>query len=106
MKTAKQVAEKVTDKNKHNRQYPVGKAQQTILDALNITNCNGHSHAQQIFDELGIVVSSKRVGRKSVPVVEKATIGGGFNAYGEGEESYTPSIGIDLSAISEWMMDN
>ena len=103
MKSAKDVASQVEDKFKNDRQYPVGKAQQTILNALGISKCNGHSHAQQIFDALGVSVGNKRVGRKSVPVVTKNTVGGGFNAYGEGEESFTPANDIDMSAISEWM---
>ena len=50
------------------KDYPVGKAQQQVLDALGI-NASGHQDAQSKFDELGIVVASKRQGRKSVPVV-------------------------------------
>ena len=105
MKSAKEVASKVVDRYANKRQYPVGKAQGDVLAALGIDEktLNGHSHAQQIFDELGIVVGSKRVGRSSVPVVRITTVGGGFNAYGEGEESYTPSKNIDLSAIEQWI---
>lgn len=103
MKTASQVANQVVDRHQHSRQYPVGKAQQVILDALNIRNCNGHSHAQQIFDELGIVVSSKRVGRKSVPVVSKTGAGSQRTAYGDYDVWNSPADDIDLSAISEWM---
>jgi hypothetical protein len=102
-KSAKEIASKVVDRNQHNRQYPVGKAQQEVLNALGISKCNGHSHAQQIFDELGITVSSKREGRKSVPVVSKIGAGGGWNIGGDGEGWDAPSTGIDLSAIEKWM---
>ena len=104
MKQANDIAKKVVDKFENTKQYPVGKAQQQVIDALGITvKVNGHSHAQQIFDEIGISVSSKRNGRTSVPVVSKTSIGGGFNAYGEGEESFSLSNRVDLSSISQWM---
>ncbi len=104
MKTAQQIAEHITDKHQHDRQYPVGKAQQMVLDALNITvKVNGHRHAQQIFDELGITVSSKRVGRASVPVVIVNTGGSGRHAYGDYDVWDAPSAGIDLSAVAQWV---
>lgn len=101
MKTAKEVAQTV--KCQFDKGYPVGKAQQIILDALNIKNAQNHNHAQDIFDAIGIEVSSKRQGRKSVPVVSITSVGGGFNAYGEGEAAYTPSRDIDLSAIAQYI---
>lgn len=103
MKTAQQVAEQVDDKYKFQRQTPVGKAQQQVLDALGITlKLNGGSHANQIFDALGIVVSSRREGRSSVPVVQQLSVGG-FMFNGEGTEDYNLSDGIDLGAIAQWM---
>ena len=50
-------------------QYPVGKAQQTVLDVLEITYAKNSTHADAIFDALQIVVSPMRVGWKSVPCV-------------------------------------
>ena len=103
MKSAKEIASQVVDKYQHERQYPVGKAQQQVLSALGIAKCNGHSHAQQIFDALGIVVSSRREGRSSVPVVTKVGAGGGWNIGGDADGWDAPSKGIDLSAIEKWM---
>lgn len=48
------------------RDYPTGKVQQMVLDALNLT-ASGHGDANRIFDDLGLVVASKREGRRSIP---------------------------------------
>ena len=86
------------------RDYPVGKAQQIVLDALGIT-ATGHSDATQKFDDLGIAVSSKRQGRKSVPVVSEKgegsqrNYGGDFDTWDSGASKAT------LSKLSEWMED-
>lgn len=105
MNKLQQVARKVSDPAKvweTRRQYPVGSAQQEVLSALGLT-ANNSGHAAAIFTELGIVVGSRRDGRKSVPVVTKTEIGGGFNFGGDGDGGYTPSDGLDLSAISQWI---
>lgn len=84
------------------RDYPVGKAQQMVLDALNIT-ATGHGDADRIFRDLGLAVSSKRQGRKSVPVITvKDRFGGGFNASGEGVE-FRQYPNADFSSISKWV---
>ena len=103
MKSAQEIASQVIDKNQHNRQYPVGKAQQEVLNALGIRKCNGSSHAEQIFNALGITVSSRREGRKSVPAVSKIAAGGGWNIGGDADGWDAPSAGIDLGAIEKWM---
>lgn len=105
MNKLQQIASKATDparKWETRHQSPVGKAQQEVLNALGLT-ANNHGHANNIFAEIGIVVSSRRDGRKSVPVVTKSYTGGGFNAYGEGEESFSNADGLDFSVISQWM---
>lgn len=102
MQTAKSVAEKVQDKYRYQRQYPVGKAQQAVLSALGIT-ASGASHAEQIFEVLGITVSTKRVGRQSVPVVKRTGGGSARTSYGDYDVWDSPSEGIDLSAIKKWM---
>jgi hypothetical protein len=84
-----------------NRSYPVGSAQQKVLDALGLTAAD-HSEASRIFENLGITVSSRREGRASVPVVREVFTGGGFNAYGEGEEVFGGAK-VDLSKVSQWM---
>lgn len=67
------------------KEFPVGVAQQKVLDALGET-ASDWGQAERIFDEYGITVRAKRVGRISVPVVTlHPRSGGGFNEHGEGE---------------------
>ena len=82
--------------------YPVGKAQQMVLDALGL-KAGDFSEANQVFESLGITVTSKREGRSSVPVVIiKDRFGGGFNAEYEGV-SYRKYQDCDFSAIEQWI---
>jgi hypothetical protein len=84
--------------------YPVGKAQQMVLDALGL-HASDFSEAEQVFESIGISVSSKRVGRSSIPVVSmKETTGGGWNAGGDGESYEISYKEADLSKLSEWMV--
>jgi len=84
------------------RNYPIGKAQQMVLDALGL-KANDFSEAEKIFKELGIAVGSKRQGRSSVPVVTvKDRFGGGFNAAREGV-IYREHQDHDFSAIEQWI---
>lgn len=86
-----------------NRDYPTGAAQDVILKALNLT-ANGFSDAERIFAEIGIAVSSKRVGRSSVPVVTRLeTHGGGWNAGGDADGYKISYKDVDLSAIAQYM---
>jgi len=84
------------------RDYPVGKAQQMVLDTLNIA-ATGHGDAEEIFKSLGLVVGSKRKGRKSVPVI---TIldrdSGAMNTSGEGV-TWQQYPDADFSNIQEWV---
>lgn len=67
------------------KEFPVGVAQQKVLDALG-EKASDWGQAERIFDEYGITVKAKRVGHVSVPVVTiKPRFGGGFNQDGEGE---------------------
>jgi len=85
------------------QQYPVGKAHETVLKALGIS-ANSNGHAEAIFTALGISVSSKRVGRSSVPlVVQLETVGGGWNPGGDGDSWTISQPNVDLSALAEWM---
>ena len=87
------------------REYPVGKAQQMVLDALNMTAAN-HREAEHLFESLGIVVASKRQGRTSVPAITiKSRQIGGFDASGDGW-SDTKYAAIDTSAIEQWIIDD
>jgi len=82
--------------------YPVGKAQQMVLDALGLT-AKDFSEASKIFEDLGISVGSKRQGRSSVPVVTvEDRFSGGFSAAGDGFE-YRKHQDHDFSAIEQWI---
>lgn len=84
------------------RDYPVGKAQQMVLDALNLT-ASGSSDANRIFESLGLIVASKREGRKSVPsitVLDRE--GGAFNIDGEGE-TWQQYPDADFTNIQQWI---
>lgn len=84
------------------RAYPLSKTQSTVLNALNITAGN-FNRAEQIFSELGLVVASRRQGRKTIPVITVLDRqGGAFNASGEGE-IFTKYPNIDTSAIEQWI---
>jgi len=82
---------------------PVGKAQQTVLDALG-KKADTWQEACSIFEKAGITVGAKRVGRNSVPVVAHArgSIGGAFNEHGEGE-SWDLSQSDVIDIVKQWM---
>lgn len=80
---------------------PVGVAQKKVLDALGIT-ANDWLDANKKFDEIGIMVGSKRVGNSSEPVITvKETDFGGWNPGGDGE-SFSTEL-PDLSAVKQWI---
>jgi hypothetical protein len=89
-----------------NSKTPPGKAQQIILEALQIT-ADSFGHANAIFYKIGITVLATRQGRHSVPVVRiNREIGAARNEGGDFDEwDYSNANGLDLSAISEWMAD-
>jgi len=73
-----------------------------VLDALNLT-ASGHGDANRIFDDLGLVVASKREGRRSVPsitVLDRDS--GAFNASGEGV-TWQQYPDADFSNIQQWV---
>ena len=83
--------------------YPTSKTQEKVLTALGLT-ANDFTDAERIFSEIGISVSSKRVGRSTEPVISRlAAYGGGWNAGGDGESYEISYKQIDLSLISQWM---
>ena len=84
------------------KDYPVSKTQKMVLEALNMAVPETHREATEVLKEIGLVVSSKRQGRSTVPVVRHAYYGGGFNAYGEGEEEFCVT-NIDTTPIEKWM---
>lgn len=86
------------------RSYPVGKAQQMVLDALGLT-AKDFADAEAQFEALGIVVSPRREGRTSVPAVTvRPRFGGAFTAGGDGVE-YREYDEHDFSAIEQWIED-
>lgn len=86
------------------KHYPVGKAQQTILDALDL-EAETFIEAEAVFKEHGLSVVPVRRGRRSVPEVRQLeTTGGGFNN-GEGETWDIDFKKIDVQKIAEWMVE-
>lgn len=83
--------------------YPVGKTQRMVLNALGLT-ATDFSDAERIFDDLGLVVASKRQGRSVVPVIRRKATRISWNSDGEGE-AYQQPVTADLSKISQWMED-
>lgn len=87
--------------------YPTGKAQQKVADALGI-KVENYTDANEKFAALGLEVSHKRVGRKSVPVVRNIGLGGGLTMWGEGDDIVIKGAKkstLDLTNISQWMED-
>jgi len=84
-------------------EYPVGKAQSMVLKALGKSAAT-FVEAERIFEELGLVVTSKRQGRETVPVVTvKDRLGGGMTEYGEGE-TYEAYPEFDTTPIAQWIV--
>ena len=82
--------------------YAVGKAQKIILEALNLS-AETYKEAVDVFAKYGLSVSSKREGRKSVPVVRKLdTYESGFHD-GDGYCEEIPYEKIDLLPIFQFM---
>ena len=85
------------------KDYPVGKAQQIILDALGL-EASSFQEADEIFEKHGLAVIAVRQGRRSVPQVKRLPrFGGGFNIHGEGEAWENEYKPVELSKISEYL---
>jgi hypothetical protein len=87
------------------KHYPVGKAQQIVLDALDLS-ADSFGEADKIFAEYGLMVIAKRQGRKSVPEVYllDATIGG-WTPGGDGTAQDVKYKEIDFNLIKEWIKE-
>ena len=82
------------------KDYPVGAAQKKVLEALGMS-ASGFADAERIFDEIGIVVASKR---GTPQVSRKATSGGGWNPGMEDGDSYEIKFReVDLTPLAQWM---
>lgn len=103
-KTIKQIAKETPVPDTYFRPYPTKVYQEKVLDALGISAENSN-HADKIFENIGIEVGYKRVGRTTEPVVSIATtVYGGWTDYGDYDGgSHTNYKGHDLSKISQWM---
>ena len=85
--------------------FPVGKTQKIVLDALGITGVAWFGQAEQKFEDLGIIVTSKRVGRGVEPrITVKSRMVGGFTEDGDGD-SWREYADVDLSAVQQWIIN-
>jgi len=84
-------------------EYPVGKAQQIILNALSL-QAKTYAEAEQLFAARGLAISSVREGRTNRPVVEVLSReGSSFNRDGEGEVWDMHYLPVDLDAIRQYL---
>ena len=84
--------------------YPVGKVQQMVLNALVLT-ASDFGEAERIFEQHGLIVTSKRQGRTSIPEIHLAArTGGAFNRDGEGETWNIDYKTVNLSTIKQWLV--
>lgn len=82
--------------------YPTSKTQDIVLKALGLTAAD-FGEAEQIFKRVGLVVTSRRQGRSTMPVIQVLDRkGGAFNAHGEGVE-FDQYPAIDTSTIEQWI---
>lgn len=90
----------------YNDEYPVGKAQQIVLDALGM-RAAGATSANELFETLGLRVFPVRQGRSSVPQIHlKSRYAGGFTEGGDGDEwrTYGDLTAEQMQAIAPWLV--
>lgn len=85
----------------HRRPYGVAKYQHMVLEALKAKGVENANEADSLFDEIGIKVTHKRVGRRTQPVVGVIRQVGGWTK--EGDADYHPLPTRDFSALAEWI---
>jgi hypothetical protein len=84
------------------KSFPVGKAQQMVLDALGI-EATDWNEAKAAFEEIGITVNSKRVGRGVEPeIIVDSGHRSGFDDNGEGWQADI-TFDRDLSPVEQWI---
>ena len=59
--------------------------------------------AEKIFEQLGLVVTSKRQGRKSVPSITRRETETGGMHNGDGWSQEIEFDAVDFSKIAQWM---
>lgn len=87
-------------------EYPVGKAQQIVLNALGLTAA-GAASANELFESLGLVVRPVRQGRTSVPQITlKDRYAGGWTPGGDGDSwrAYGDLTAEQMQAIAPWLV--
>lgn len=87
-------------------EYPVGKAQQIVLNALGL-KASGATSANALFEELGLAVRPVRQGRASVPEITlKSRYAGGWNEGGDGDSwrAYGDLTAEQMQAITPWLV--
>ena len=92
----------------YNDEYPVGKAQQVVLDALGM-EANGASSANALFERLGLVVRPVRQGRTSVPEITlKDRYAGAIGRDGDGDSwrAYGELTAAQMQAIAPWLKED
>ena len=83
--------------------YPVGKAQRMVLEALGLS-AYSFNEAKKILRNRGLIVTSKRQGRQSVPSIKLMdTEGGAMSSDGDGDSWDIEYKDYDKNAIAEWM---
>ena len=98
----------------HYRDFPLSGYQKMVLQLLHIDtrNVSGYKHALQIFDALGIIVTTSRRGRQHIPVIKilprvYTQEDGGWNPGGDGwstRETITfPDV--DFSNIMQYVVE-
>lgn len=88
----------------YRRSYPASKAQVTILDALGLdADDYNFAQAEIIFDELGIIVTSKRQGRKSIPAVAVKADSAGMTAGGDYDVAVNEIDSEVAQLLAGWM---
>lgn len=89
----------------YSNDFPVGKAQQVVLDALGL-KATGMTGANELFESLGLVVRPVRQGRASVPQITiKNRYEGGWNEGGDGDSwrAYGDLTVEQMQAIAPWV---
>ncbi len=81
--------------------FPVSKTQQMVLDKLGLKAMD-FAEAEHIFENAGITVTSKRVGRIVEPEIG-IIVCGGITVWGEGDEVVEMTGAVNLTPLSQWM---
>lgn len=88
----------------YRRSYPMSKAQSMVIAALGFdTDDYNFAQAEIIFGELGIIVTSKRQGRKSIPAVAATADSAGMTAEGDYDVAVNEIDSEVAQLLAEWM---